>query len=169
MDVRLSQDIAFLTYGVTNRFDISVGVPVIHAGVQARTYNGAIYAGTWFGNPTCWCVDTFTPGSPTLEIPQIGESALSKTGLGDLLVRLKGSVVRKRSVVVAVGGDLRFATGDAQNYLGTGTTSVKPFAAVSLYSSKPIRKSVVFFLHISMWDTNSAEQVFWAGNRSPPH
>lgn len=149
MDVRLSQDIAFLTYGVTNRFDISVGVPVIHAGVQARTYNGAIYAGTGFGNPTCWCVDTFTPGSPTLEIPQIGESALSKTGLGDLLVRLKGSVVRKRSVVVAVGGDLRFATGDAQNYLGTGTTSVKPFAAVSLYS-KPIRKSVVFSPHFDV-------------------
>lgn len=39
MDVRLSQDVAFLTYGVTNRFDISVGLPMVHAGVSSRTSN----------------------------------------------------------------------------------------------------------------------------------
>ncbi len=152
MDVRLSQDIAFLTYGVTGRFDVTLGLPVIHSGVEARTYNGMIYAGTGFGitnGSNCWCVDTFTPGAATLEIPQIGNSSLSKTGFGDLLLRLKGSVVRRRSVVVAAGADLRFATGDAENYTGTGATSVKPFAAVSLYS-KPVRKSIVFAPHFDL-------------------
>lgn len=146
MDVHLSQDITFFTYGVTDHFDVSVGVPVVHSGVAARTYDGTIYAGTGFGNPTCWCVNTFTPGSPTLELPQIGQAGLSKTGFGDLLLRLKGTVVRKRNVVVAVGGDVRFPTGNETNYLGTGTTSVKPFAAVSLYS-KPVRNLVVFSPH----------------------
>lgn len=167
MDVRLSQDIAFLTYGVTDRFDVSLGVPLIHAGVAARTYNGTIYAGTGFGNPTCWCVNTFTPGSPTLELPQIGDSSLAKTGIGDLLLRVKGSVVRKRSVVVAVGTDLRFPTGDAQNYLGTGTTSVKPFAAVSLYS-KPLRKSIVFAPHFDLGWQFSGKSILGGGLQPSP-
>jgi hypothetical protein len=142
MGIHLSQDITFLTYGVTDHFDVSVGLPVVHSGVAARTYDGSIYAGTGFGNPTCWCVNTFTPGSPTLELPQIGQAGLSKTGFGDVLFRLKGTVIRKRNVVVAVGGDLRLPTGNETDFLGTGTTSVKPFAAVSLYS-KPIRKVVL--------------------------
>ena len=148
MNIHLSQDIVFFTYGVTDRLDVSLGLPVVHAGVEARTYNGLIYAGTGFGNPTCWCVDTFSPGSPTLELPEIGQAGLSRTGLGDVLVRVKGTALRKRQIVVAVGGDFRFATGDAQNYLGAGTTSAKPFAAVSLYS-KPYRH-VVFSPHFDV-------------------
>jgi len=149
MGIHLSQDITFLTYGVTGRFDVSVGLPVVHSGVAARTYNGLIYAGTGFGNPTCWCVNTFTPGAPTLELPQIGDAGLSKTGFGDVLVRLKGTVVRKRNVVMAVGGDLRLPTGNETSFLGTGTTSFKPFTAVSLYT-RPVRNLVVFSPHFDV-------------------
>jgi hypothetical protein len=158
MDVRLSQNIAFLTYGVTDRFDVSVGLPVVHAAVQARTYSGVIYAGDGglgTSNSTCWCVSTFTPGSPSATLPtsplggNIGQAALGKTGLGDVLLRLKGTVVRTASAVVAVGGDVRFPTGDAQNYLGVGTTTVKPFAAVSFYS-KPLWDGVVFSPHFDV-------------------
>ena len=151
MDVRLSQDIAFLTYGVTDWFDVSVGLPMIHSAVAARSYDGTIYAGNGFGTQgsTCWCVNTFTPGYPTLIEPQIGQSALGKTGFGDLLLRLKGTVIRKSSVVVAVGGDIRFPTGDEQNYLGVGTTTVKPFAAVSFYS-KPLRNNIVLSPHFDV-------------------
>jgi hypothetical protein len=149
MDIRLSQNIAFLTYGLTDRFDVSLGLPVIHAAVAARTYNGTIFAGTGFGNPTCWCVNTFTPGFPTLIQQQIGQSSLSKTGFGDVLLRLKGTVIRTPGVVVAIGTDLRFPTGDEQNYLGIGATAVKPFAAVSLYS-KPLRNGIVFSPHFDV-------------------
>lgn len=136
MDVRLSQNITFLTYGVTDRFDLSLGVPVVHSAVAARTYNGTIYAGNGFGNPTCWCADTFTPGTPTLIQNVIGQSALSKTGLGDLLIRGKATVKRTAHAVIAVGGDLRLPTGSAENFLGVGTTTYKPFAAVSFYSKE---------------------------------
>lgn len=118
MDVRLSQDIALITYGVTDRLDVSLGLPTIHSAVSARTYAGTIYAGNGQGTngSTCWCVDTFTPGYYTLLEPQIGQSAMAKMGFGDLLLRVKGTVVRRPNLVMAVGGDIRFPTGDAQNY-----------------------------------------------------
>ena len=151
MDVRLSQDITFLTFGLTDRIDVSVGVPVVHSGVLARTHDAMIYAGNGGPTPpsTCWCVNTFTPGSETLELPgTIGQAGLSKTGLGDLLFRGKATVIRRHNVVVVVGTDLRFPTGIEADLLGTCTTSVKPFTAVSLYS-KPVR-SVVFSPHFDL-------------------
>jgi hypothetical protein len=149
LDVRLSQDVAFLTYGVTDRLDVSVGLPMVHAAVASTTYNGQIYSGPGdasVGN--CWCVNTFTPGVATLTEPTIGQSSLSKTGFGDLLVRVKGTVLETPGAVVALGVDVRAPTGDERNYLGTGATAVKPFVAMSLYS-KPI-KGIVFAPHINL-------------------
>jgi len=148
LDVKLSQNITFLTYGVTDSFDVSVGLPIIHSAVAARTYNAQIYAGNGFGTngSTCWCVNTFTPGYPTLIQQQVGQASYGKTGFGDLLVRAKGTVLRRPGAVVAVGADLRFPTGDAQNYLGVGATSVKPFVAVSFYT-KPLGNGIVLSPH----------------------
>ena len=145
MDVRISQDVAFLTYGVTNRFDVSVGLPTVHSSVASTAYNGIIYSGTGLGTSPadkCWCVNTFTPGSFALTAPVIGQSSMSKSGFGDLVIRLKGSVIERPHFVVATGLDLRLPTGDESNYLGTGTTSIKPFVAVSLFS-KPIKGLVL--------------------------
>ena len=154
MDVRLSQDMAFITYGATNRFDVSVGLPMVHSAVAARTYNGQIYSG--LGGPVgatpnanCWCVNTFTPGVQTLTLPAIGQSSLGKTGFGDMLLRFKGTVLEEENIAIALGTDLRLPTGDAQNFLGTGTTSIKPFMALSLYS-KPLRSGIVFAPHFNV-------------------
>jgi hypothetical protein len=164
MDVRLSQSVAFITYGVTDNFDFSVGLPMVHSAVAARTYEGVIYdgdgaagqTGATAANPNCWCAGTFNPGAlitgaksaANFTQPEIGQASLGKTGFGDLLLRGKGVVLKTNRVVVAVGADLRFATGDAKNYLGTGTTSVKPFLAISLYS-KPLPHNIVFAPHLN--------------------
>jgi hypothetical protein len=169
MDVRLSQNIAFLTYGVTDRFDISVGLPMVHSAVASRTFNGTIYAGNGFldaatGNlrsngSACWCANTFTPGYPTLTQPLINQASASATGLGDVLIRAKGTVLRRPGMVIGVGADLRLPTGDAQNYLGVGTTSVKPFVAVSLYS-KPLAHGVVLSPHFDAgWQFSGKSQL----------
>ncbi len=157
MDVRLSQNIAFLTYGVTNRFDISVGLPVIHSEVSSRTTNGQIFVGDGFngnGNGNCWCVDTFTPGvAPVngsgLILSDINFANDSKTGFGDMLLRFKGNVLEGRKVALAVGADLRLPTGDEKNFLGTGALAVKPFAALSLYT-KPFSNGIVFSPHVNV-------------------
>ncbi len=148
LDVRISQDIAFATYGVTNRFDVSLGVPLVHAAVASTAYNGLIYSGTGFGatGGKCWCASTFSPGTFALTAPQIGQSSMGATGLGDVVLRAKGTILERPGAVLAAGGDLRFATGDAANYLGSGTTSVKPFLALSLYS-KALPHGIVFAPH----------------------
>jgi hypothetical protein len=165
-DVRLEQNMAFLTYGVTNRFDISVGLPVVHAAVSARSYNGLIYVGDGVGDqkgalePNCWCASTFTPGSPPVNakgqpdgsglfMTQINSSSLAKTGFGDVLVRAKGNVLERSSIALALGVDVRLPTGDANNFLGTGAIAVKPFAALSLYT-KQFRNGFVFSPHVNV-------------------
>ena len=153
-DVRLSQNIAFLTYGVTNRFDISVGLPMVHSAVAARLYNGISWDGSGAGNqsnsnPNCWCATTFNPGNPSLMQPDVANSHLSKTGFGDLIIRAKGTVLERPGAVIAVGADLRLPTGDEQNFLGAGAASFKPFAALSLYS-KPFANGMVFSPHATI-------------------
>jgi len=161
MGIHLSQNMAFVTFGVTDRFDVSVGLPVVHAAVRAATSDGMIYVGNGFNNASrgnCWCVDTFTPaanpsaaanGLGGLVLPQISSDRLGKNGFGDMLLRFKGSVFESLSTTVAIGTDLRLPTGDAQNYLGTGTTSVRPFLAVSRYT-KPLSHDIVFSPHLNV-------------------
>ncbi len=168
MNVHLSQDITFITFGLTDHTDVSVGLPVVNSGVVAETHDGMIYTGTGFANDphsSCWCVNTFTPGTPTLELQgMIGEAGRSSTGFGDVLVRAKQSVIRKRNVVVAVGGDLRLPTGSAANYLGTGTRALSP--------SPPCRSTaslseISCFPLISTWVGSSQDRAFWV--RSSTH
>jgi hypothetical protein len=173
MDVRLLQNVAFLTYGITNRFDVSVALTVVHSAVSANTFNAQIYNGNGFNNASgansafgngqgagnCWCVATFTPGMPPgspaaptgagLTIPNINSDGIGKTGFGDMLLRFKGTVLEKRNIVVALGADVRLPTGDERNFLGTGATAVKPFAAVSLYT-RPLKDSIVFSPHLNI-------------------
>jgi hypothetical protein len=136
MDVRLSQSLAFITYGVTDRVDISVGLPMIHSSAAATAYNAQVFTGAGLGanGNNCWCMNTLSPGTFQTTQAFIGRSSSAKTGFGDLLLRVKGAVINHQQGVLSVGTDVRFATGDSSNYLGTGTTSVKPFVAVSLIS-----------------------------------
>ncbi|MGD0966410.1 MAG: hypothetical protein ABSA57_21280 [Candidatus Acidiferrales bacterium] len=151
-DVRLSQNVAFLTYGVTSRIDVSVGLQVVHASISSQTSNGVNFAGNGNNNfvvngqkqGNCWCVDTFTPGlapgangaslTSGLVLPQINSSSYGTTGFGDMMLRFKGNIVERRNLSIAVGADLRLPTGNAQNFLGTGAVAVRPFLAASLYT-----------------------------------
>jgi len=145
-DVRLSQNVAFISYGVTSRFDVSVALQAAHASIQSQTSNGQIYVGDGFNNTkqgNCWCVDTFTAAVPPgatgvpgsgLILPEINSSKYGATGFGDMLLRFKGTVLQRANFALAVGADLRLPTGDAQNFLGIGTTAIKPFLAASFYS-----------------------------------
>jgi hypothetical protein len=58
--------------------------------------------------------------------------SVSAAGIGDVLVRGKFNLFRRAGSGVAVGGEVRLPTGDAQNLLGTGEASVKPRLIASL-------------------------------------
>jgi hypothetical protein len=53
------------------------------------------------------------------------------SGIGDVVVRVKTSVLTKASTGVAAGVDVRVPSGDALNLLGTGAPGVQPFAVLS--------------------------------------
>src|SRR5208283_904768 len=132
VDAKLSQNVTFLTYGVTSRFDASIGLQVVHSAISSQTYNGQAYSGDGFG-VRCWCAGTFTAGSPPgspispngngLTLATINSAKYSGTGFGDLLLRFKGTVLQQANFALAVGTDLRLPTGDEKNFLGTGATA----------------------------------------------
>jgi len=172
LDVRLSQSLAFFTYGLTDRVDISVGIPMVHSAVAATAYNAQVFTGDGLGGggtqpgSNCWCMNSLSPATFQTSQAYIGQSALAKTGVGDLLVRVKGAVIDTSRGVVSVGTDLRFATGDASNYLGTGTTTVKPFLAASLASKAS--NGIVFSPHFNIgWQFSGKSQLGGALNGSP--
>ncbi len=169
VDVRLGQNVAFLTYGLTDRLDVSVGLPVVHASITGETANAEIYVGAGNGksgltNTNCWCLDTLTPGvAPVnrsgLQLPGvINEVAASHTGFGDMLIRGKGTLIRRRNLALALGADLRVPTGDAHQYLGTGATAIKPFLALSLYTT-PLSHGIVFSPHVNVGWQYSGKSV----------
>jgi|HubBroStandDraft_2_1064218.scaffolds.fasta_scaffold50762_2 hypothetical protein len=55
----------------------------------------------------------------------------SATGIGDVVARVKWNAFEGERAGIAVGLDMRFPTGDALNYLGSGSYGVKPFAVFS--------------------------------------
>jgi hypothetical protein len=66
-----------------------------------------------------------------------------------MLLRFKGTVLNRRKVALAIGTDLRLPTGDERNFLGTGVTAVKPFAALS-FLSKSFSRGIVFSPHVNV-------------------
>jgi hypothetical protein len=55
----------------------------------------------------------------------------SASGIGDVVARVKWNAWEGERLGFAAGLDVRFPTGDALNYLGSGSYGVKPFAVLS--------------------------------------
>jgi hypothetical protein len=64
-------------------------------------------------------------------------SSGEKSGIGDVIFRVKGNAFRGERAALAVGMDVRTPTGDEKNLLGSGAPGIKPFAALS-YSYKRV-------------------------------
>lgn len=123
INATVSQYTTFFTLGVTDRFDVSVAVPIVATEVKVVSEATIRRLGTT--NPLTHFF--------RLENGDIGDRRLytangSAAGLGDLTVRLKSTLRKTASTALAVGLDLRMPTGDAMELLGTGTAGVQPFA-----------------------------------------
>jgi hypothetical protein len=105
VSLRIRTDSMTLTgsYGVSDRFDISAGIPFIRLTLQGER------------------VDTYR-GRPLLQAAGAG----SASGLGDVVLRAKYNVFRAGASGVAVSGEARLPTGDEENLLGAGQASYTP-------------------------------------------
>ncbi|HLE55594.1 MAG TPA: transporter, partial [Rhodothermia bacterium] len=109
----------FANYGVTNRFDIGVAVPIVNVEIDA-TVDGEILR-TATGAATTHSFDA--TGARTASFSDSG----SASGLGDVLVRAKYNLFRTDTAAFAAALDLRLPTGDKDNLLGTGATQTQVF------------------------------------------
>lgn len=130
LDLSTETVVFFGNYGVTDRFDVAVAVPVVRVELDAQlTAHIERLASEGFSDPP---FHRFPDGSDTLSV-FAGDAA---SGLGDILVRAKLNVARNENAAFAVATDVRLPTGDEDDLLGTGATQTRLFAIGSAQLGK---------------------------------
>jgi hypothetical protein len=110
----------FANYGVTDRFDVGLAVPIVNVEIDA-TVDGEILRTATGAASTIHSFDT--SGARTASFADSG----SASGLGDVLVRAKYNLFRTDIAAFAAALDLRLPTGDKDNLLGTGALQTQLF------------------------------------------
>ena len=132
IDASVDQSVAFLSYGLGSRLDISLALPFVTVDLAARSEAQVQRVGTCTGsacNPAVHYYEDDSGGFGSLETYASSGHA---SGIGDIVVRLKGTPVHNDSIALALGIDGRIPTGDEEDLLGLGAFGVKPFVALSL-------------------------------------
>jgi hypothetical protein len=129
MEATVSQMTGALTYGVTDRLDVSLAVPIVRTRL-ALLSNATIHrvgTGTTLGVHYFRDPDAIGGYGSTRQYFAEGTAA----GVGDLVARAKATLMREGSRALAAGVDVRMPTGDEDNLLGSGALGLRPFAAFS--------------------------------------
>ena len=126
LDIKTTTDTFafFANYGVTDRLDVGVAVPLTHVNLDTTVHATILRLATGTS-----LVHTFVTGQDV--ITKDFTSSGSASGVGDIVLRTKYSVYRSGSSAVAGALDLRLPTGDSDNLLGIGTTQAKMYVIAS--------------------------------------
>jgi len=111
----------FASYGLMDAVDVGVLVPVVRASIDGSS-DAIIDA---FTNPTPHQFDTGNPAQAS------SSTSASAVGIGDVALRAKINVKQTASWGAALLADVRLPTGDVDNFLGSGNTSVRALGIVS--------------------------------------
>ena len=134
IEANVNQSVLFVTYGIGSHADLSLGVPFVTVDLSARS-NAVIQRVGTCPNPdlaTCSLkTHYYDDGSGGFGNTRTFANSGSASGIGDLVLRFKGAPVRGEAGGVAFGLDVRFPTGDENDFLGLGAYGVKPFMAAS--------------------------------------
>jgi hypothetical protein len=128
LNMELSADIVSLSanYGITNRFDVGVVLPIANIDMAASLATRLVRLGSE-KNPVIngTPIHAFRDGGQVN--PDTPRESASATGIGDMLVRAKYGIFSAHDgeAGAAVALDLRLPTGDEENLLGTGTTQAR--------------------------------------------
>lgn len=118
LDVDLSQDIValFATYGITNSWDVSAVVPIVHTRLHVRSVARIVR-----NSSISRFVHNFGPEGDQ----PVDTAGGDETGIGDILLRTKYHFFRSQSAWpdLAVAGQVKLPTGDEDDLLGTGETN----------------------------------------------
>jgi hypothetical protein len=150
IEATVSQFTGALTYGITDRIDLSLAVPVIRTRL-ALLSNATIHRiGTGANLGVHYFRDADVIDSHGSTRQYFSED--SAGGIGDLVARVKATLMREGSRSLAAGLDVRMPTGDEQNLLGAGAAGVRPFAAFSASMGR-------FAPHANLWYQWNGESI----------
>jgi len=113
----------FASYGLLDNVDIGVLVPIVRASMTGESRAAVIP----FTRPTPHLFGTTSSPSETATT----ESDGSAMGIGDVAVRAKINFYQTDQVGFAAVADARLPTGDEENFLGSGETSIRAMGVLS--------------------------------------
>jgi hypothetical protein len=118
LDLKMSTDTVglFATYGVTDRLDLGIAIPIMNVQLRSELTTRAGNSVTGV-NPT-----------PVISPQVISDSA---SGIGDIVLRGKYNIWKARGGGLAAGADWRLPTGDELELLGIAGAQGKFYVAAS--------------------------------------
>jgi hypothetical protein len=126
----VTQSTFSLTYGPSDRFDLSLGVPLVRTALRVSSDTTIHRIGTESNTAIHFFYDPTKRDTYGQERRFVAQGAAA--GIGDLIVRGKGTAFKTARAGIAVGVEARLPTGDQENLLGSGSLGVKVFEAVSM-------------------------------------
>ena len=118
VDLKTDTTVLFANYGVGERFDLGVAVPIQKVDLSATILTTVEPLAT---SGDANVVHQFEGGGQTNTYLESG----SASGIGDVVVRGKLNFLRKDTFAMAATADLRLPTGKEEDLLGSGATQVK--------------------------------------------
>ena len=126
LDFNVLATTAYLTYGLTDRIDVGFAVPYVYTTMRGSAIMQVDPIGSGTATPHYFAG---TADNPVLRVgTNIDGSA---QGIGDVAARVKVNLSQAPVFSFSLLGDARFATGDENNFLGAGATSVRGLAVAS--------------------------------------
>lgn len=126
LDLKIEQDVFafFATYGLTRSWDLGIVVPIVRTLIRVNS------------NATIVCIDLTCPILHQFGLfsdPPTDRGGGEKAGIGDVVLRSKYNFLRNQPAWpdLAILGQVKLATGDEDNLLGTGETNFLAFLAAS--------------------------------------
>jgi hypothetical protein len=124
---QMSQFTTSFSYGVSDRLDLAIALPVVAVDLRATSIATIRRIGTT--NPAVHFF--FRPAGDTFGDEATFRRSGHATGIGDVQLRVKYEALKRGPVGVAVALDGRVPTGDEKDLLGSGGAGLKPFVVVS--------------------------------------
>ena len=129
LNLSVGQFTGLMTYGVTDRLDVSVAIPFVHTRLAVSSAAEIHRFGTTREGAAHFFSDPTAPGG--LGDHREFANSGSATGIGDMLLRGKGTIVRQAQGAIGAGAEVRIPSGNEHDLLGSGAWGVKSFLVLS--------------------------------------
>jgi hypothetical protein len=129
LDINATVAAIHATYGITDRIDVGVAIPIVHVSMSAKPWahmNSYTYASTGTANH-------FFGGTETNPVLSYSPTPLdqSSSGIGDIALRAKAYAYAGKTYDVGFLAEARLGTGKKEDFLGSGSTDLAGMALVS--------------------------------------